>query len=114
MVNGPLNLAWYGVRGRTLSSRGSAIVRSVGAATDDAFLAAREAFRVGEANRLERLAAELKGLAPTYDPVFAARNQPKQRSADASKAVVQPTTKPAAKSQAKTPSKPQRVAASPR
>ncbi|HEX2837698.1 MAG TPA: hypothetical protein VHN77_06180 [Phycisphaerales bacterium] len=60
------------------------------------------------------LAAELKGLAPTYDPIFAARNQPKQRTADAGKAAVQPASKPAAKSQTKPPSKPQRVAASPR
>ena len=32
-VNGPENFAWYGVRGRILSSRGSAMVRSTGAAT---------------------------------------------------------------------------------
>lgn len=41
---------------------GLLLVSSVaGAASDDAFLAAREAFRVGEANKLERLADELKG-----------------------------------------------------
>lgn len=60
------------------------------------------------------LAAELKGLAPTYDPAFAARNQPKQRAADAAKAQPQAPSQSASKSASKAPSKPQRVAASPR
>lgn len=44
------------------------------------------------------LASELKGLAPLYDPAFAARNQPKHRTADAKKQPTQRTQRVASKS----------------